>query len=351
VVKSPDGGGYRIVKVEDSKTDFPKDYDKVTYLCEGPKPADDKTKSEPGKDEEKTAEKPAAKSKGKADQAAKCGHTWTTEKEAKECPQCGSTKVKVQSKQRDQLFETWKRQKQESHWQEFVQKISKEGESKVVIYDPELEAMKLEQGQGDPKVLRTVAAKYNEAIQYAGSDPFIKESALRMHLAQVYARLGEKDKQAAELRIVLKEREDPNTSVQLANLLIDQWETAHGDAKQKVAAGKAKDEAKLLLKSASELAAAEQTVHSSIADAYKKLGMVEEEKIEREKAKPKPAVSKQAPEPPAEGHSADDGHGHAAETPADPAPKDKPAKSGQPPKPAKSVKAKAKAKAKQNTTE
>jgi hypothetical protein len=101
----------------------------------------------------------------------------------------------------------------------------------------------------------------------------------------------------------------------LANLLIEQWETAHGEAKNKAAADKARAEAVKLLKEASEITPSEQNfVHTSIAEAYKKLGMKDEEAVERKQGetKPPPAIQRKEEDAADAGHREGDGHDHGA---------------------------------------
>lgn len=291
VIKCTDG--YRVVKVEEVKNEFPKDYNKVTYKCENKnvtKSGDQSKAADKAKSKDAAKEEGKDAAKEKTDKGKPCDYQVDSEKQPDKCPKCGSTKFKVVSKQKDTLFNTFKQQKQEEHWRELVAKVGKDADAKVQIYDPELLAMKMEnEAQADPAKLRTVADKYKEALKYANSDPFIKPAALHMHLANVYLRLGEKSNQVAALKEALKIHPDANLDLQLANLLIEQWEGQHGDkdAKKSADAKKAKAEALDHLQEASRGAGDQQPFHTSIADAYKRIGMIAEEKIEREKAKPK----------------------------------------------------------------
>ena len=109
-----------------------------------------------------------------------------------------------------------------------------------------------------------------------------------MRLAHVYEMLGDKEKQAAALSKALESHSDAHLKIRLANLLVEQWESGHGakDEKQRKEAKSAREEATKLLREASELAGEYTSLHQTIADAYRKLGLMEEEKKERKKIKP-----------------------------------------------------------------
>ncbi len=193
------------------------------------------------------------------------------------------------AKNKAQTLKDFETRKDGDVWNKYLEDLKKKKSPEIL--DPAMAAYKIQNEKvfsapaDQQKKLRQEAIdKYQESLAYATPE---ESAAIRFQMAQLYRQDGQNDKYTATLEAALKDSDEPNLRVQLANGL-------HEAKRDKEALEQLKKASESLDKNPSPASpfgggSPDMGVRMQIAGAYDTMGKKDLAAIERKKVPPAPA--------------------------------------------------------------